>query len=72
MNNYLEVSNLSKSFNGFRLRKISFTLPKGFIMGLIGSNGSEKTTIKLILTCSSVNSEKSSNSRNQDSIFDTI
>ncbi len=50
MNDYLEVKNLSKSFEGFRLHDITFTLPKGYIMGLIGPNGSGKTTtIKLIL-----------------------
>ncbi len=50
MNNYLEVKNLSKSFEDFRLHDITFTLPKGYIMGLIGPNGSGKTTtIKLIL-----------------------
>ena len=50
MNNFLEVSNLTKSFPGFKLKGISFSLPKGYIMGLIGPNGSGKTTtIKLIL-----------------------
>lgn len=50
MTNHLEVKDLSKSFGGFHLRNISFTLPKGYIMGLIGPNGSGKTTtIKLIL-----------------------
>ena len=50
MTNHLEVKNLSKSFGSFHLRNISFTLPKGYIMGLIGPNGSGKTTtIKLIL-----------------------
>ena len=50
MDNFLEVSNLSKSFESFRLQDISFSLPKGYIMGLIGPNGSGKTTtIKLIL-----------------------
>lgn len=50
MTNYLEVSNLSKTFKGFELKDISFSLPKGYIMGLIGPNGSGKTTtIKLIL-----------------------
>ena len=50
MTNYLEVKNLSKSFDSFQLHNISFTLPKGYIMGLIGPNGSGKTTtIKLIL-----------------------
>ena len=50
MTNYLEVTNLSKSFDSFQLHNISFTLPTGYIMGLIGPNGSGKTTtIKLIL-----------------------
>lgn len=50
MDNYLEVRNLSKSFEGFQLHDVTFTLPKGYIMGLIGPNGSGKTTtIKLIL-----------------------
>ena len=50
MDNFLEVSNLSKSFETFQLQNISFSLPKGYIMGLIGPNGSGKTTtIKLIL-----------------------
>lgn len=50
MINYLEVKDLSKSFDSFQLHNISFTLPKGYIMGLIGPNGSGKTTtIKLIL-----------------------
>lgn len=50
MTNCLEVTGLSRSFEGFTLRDISFTLPKGYIMGLIGPNGSGKTTtVKLIL-----------------------
>lgn len=50
MENYIEISNLSKNFESFRLNDISFTIPKGYIMGLIGPNGSGKTTtIKLIL-----------------------
>lgn len=50
MDNYLEVKHLSKSFPKFQLHDISFALPAGYIMGLIGPNGSGKTTtIKLIL-----------------------
>lgn len=50
MYNYLDVINISKSFKDFQLHNVSFTLPKGYIMGLIGPNGSGKTTtIKLIL-----------------------
>lgn len=50
MSNYLEVTNLCKSYDSFQLHNINFVLPKGYIMGLIGPNGSGKTTtIKLIL-----------------------
>ena len=34
MTNYLEVTNLSKSFDSFQLHNISFTLPKGIYYGL--------------------------------------
>ncbi|MCM1213910.1 MAG: ABC transporter ATP-binding protein [Lachnospiraceae bacterium] len=48
--NALEITELSKSFPGFRLEHINLTLPSGCIMGLIGENGAGKsTTIKLIL-----------------------
>ena len=48
--NALELKKVSKSFSGFYLDNISFTLPSGCIMGLICENGAGKsTTIKLIL-----------------------
>ena len=48
--NALEIKNLTKEYPGFRLDNISFTLPGGCILGLIGENGAGKsTTIKLIL-----------------------
>lgn len=50
MNNMIEVNRLSKEYHSFQLKDISFSIPKGYIMGLIGPNGSGKTTtIKLIL-----------------------
>lgn len=50
MENILEVRNLNKTFPDFTLNNISFALPKGFITGFIGPNGSGKTTtIKLIM-----------------------
>lgn len=50
MENVLELNNISKKFDTFKLKNISFSLKKGNIMGLIGNNGSGKTTtIKLIL-----------------------
>jgi ABC-2 type transport system ATP-binding protein len=46
----LAVSGLTKSYPGFRLADVSFTVPRGAIMGLVGANGAGKTTIiKLIL-----------------------
>ncbi len=49
-NNALEIKNLTKRFGGFTLDHVSFSLPKGSIMGFIGENGAGKTTtLKLIL-----------------------
>ena len=48
--NALELRHVSKSYRDFTLKDVSFTLPQGCIMGLIGENGAGKsTTIKLIL-----------------------
>jgi ABC-2 type transport system ATP-binding protein len=48
--NALEIKNLGKDYGDFRLDSVSFSLPRGCIMGLIGPNGAGKTTIiKLIL-----------------------
>ncbi len=50
MDNLLEIKNLCKKYDNFELKNISFTLPKGMIMGFIGENGAGKTTtIKAIL-----------------------
>ena len=50
MENAIEIKNLSKQYLGFNLDKISFSVPKGSIVGLIGENGAGKTTtIKAIL-----------------------
>lgn len=47
--NAIEVKHIYKSFESFRLEDITFDLPKGCIMGLIGENGAGKsTTIGLI------------------------
>lgn len=42
MEHALEIKNLSKKYDGFELKNISLTLPKGMIMGLIGENRSWK------------------------------
>ena len=50
MNNALEISHLTKDYGSFKLDDVSFTVPGGTIMGLIGENGAGKsTTIKCIL-----------------------
>ena len=50
MTEALQVKGLTKIFPDFTLDNISFSVPAGSIMGLIGPNGSGKTTtIKLIL-----------------------
>ena len=50
MKNALEVTELRKKYADFTLDNISFVLPKGAIMGLVGENGAGKsTTINCIL-----------------------
>lgn len=46
----IKVKNLKKKYEGFELKNISFEIPEGSIVGLIGENGAGKTTtIKSIL-----------------------
>lgn len=50
MNNNIELKDVSKKFKDFELKNISFNVPEGAIVGLIGENGAGKTTtIKSIL-----------------------
>ena len=51
MRNYaIEINNLVKQFDNFKLGPINLTIPKGTIVGYIGQNGAGKsTTIKLLL-----------------------
>lgn len=46
----IEIKNLTKNYKDFTLDKVSFSVPKGSIMGFVGENGAGKTTtIKAIL-----------------------
>ena len=50
MDNLLSLSHVSKDYGSFQLSDVSFDLPGGTMMGLIGENGAGKsTTIKCIL-----------------------
>ena len=46
----IEIKHLSRKFPGFLLDDVSFSVPRGSIMGFVGENGAGKTTtLKLIL-----------------------
>ena len=50
MRNNIELQKVSKKYGDFELKNISFNVPEGCIVGLIGENGAGKTTtIKSIL-----------------------
>jgi ABC-2 type transport system ATP-binding protein len=47
----ISIEHLSKDFGSTHaVRDVSFTVPKGEIIGLLGPNGSGKTTIMRVLT----------------------
>ena len=48
--NILEIEKLTKNYKKFSLDNISFPLPEGAIMGLIGEKGAGKTTIINLIT----------------------
>lgn len=45
----IQLNGLTKQLGGFLLDEITFSLPAGYIMGLIGPNGSGKTTLLHLL-----------------------
>jgi len=72
MENILEISGLNKAYDDFSLKNVSFSLPKGFIMGFVGENGSGKTTtIRSILNMAKIDSGKIT-VFGLDSVTDTI
>ena len=55
--NILSVSHLTKTYKDFKLDDVSFTIPRGMIVGLIGENGAGKsTTISAVLNMLSIDS----------------
>lgn len=50
MNKVLEINNICKTYSGFKLDNVSFSIEKGSIMGFVGRNGAGKsTTLRSIL-----------------------
>ena len=47
MKNNIELQNLSKKYKDFELKNISFNVPQGCIVGLIGENGAGKTILNI-------------------------
>lgn len=47
--NAVDISEMTKYLGGFYLKEMTMSLPKGYIMGLIGPNGSGKTTLLHLL-----------------------
>lgn len=57
--NAIEISGVTKNYDGFKLDNISFCVPTGSIMGFIGQNGAGKsTTIKALLNIIKIDSGK--------------
>lgn len=72
MENILEIKGLNKAYEGFALKDVSFSIPRGYIMGFVGQNGSGKTTtIRAILNMAKIDSGKIS-VFGMDSVMDII
>ena len=57
--NAIELCDVNKSYDGFSLKHVSFSVPKGCVVGLIGENGAGKsTTLKAILNLIPIDSGK--------------
>ncbi len=51
MNDALTVSGLTKTYQDFKLNGVSFSVPCGSIVGLIGENGAGKSTAIHAVLC---------------------
>ena len=47
--NAIEISNLTKRYDGFTLNDVSFNVPKGSTLAILGRTGSGKTTVANLL-----------------------
>ena len=48
----IEVKDLTKNYGTFpAVKRVSFSIGKGEVVGLLGPNGAGKTTIMKVLTC---------------------
>lgn len=55
MKNAIEIKNVCKNYQDFRLDNVSFSVPTGTIMGFVGENGAGKTTlIKSIMNITAI------------------
>ena len=58
MENKIKFVNVEKQYQNFKLGEISFSIPKGYVTGLIGRNGAGKTTaIKSMLSLIKISGE---------------
>ena len=48
--NAVEMRDVSKHYGDFSIRNVNFTVPKGYIVGLVGRNGAGKSTVINMLT----------------------
>lgn len=81
-NDILQVTKLNKRFDKFEIKDVDFSIEKGTVMGLIGQNGSGKTTIiKLIMNVfgrnsgsisANINGEELDNLRDEIRFKDSI
>lgn len=70
MTKAIEIDNYKKVYDGFKIENVNLSIPKGFITGFIGPNGSGKITIiKSIMSL--IKSDEGSIIINEDYVVDS-